>query len=216
MRVSDPQAALPAPLARSSAAIAGGTPVHDGVIRSPLWAFSLLRRLAQLLDQLGFLPFEPPHLTYPTRVHRWKSGRPALRLCTEEDFLDDLHLFLTERKVRQVPAREAFPDAILNGSKLDLFNLYKEVCQRGGIKMGNGINWKGQIFTNMSNYTSVNKMTGVGHALKRHYQIYLAEYEKAHPEDVRSDSCAVCGGGEEKATDWVGCDHCESWGPFIM
>jgi hypothetical protein len=30
----------------------------------------------------------------------------------------------------------------------------------------------------MSNFTAVNKMTGVGNALKKHYQMYLTEYEK--------------------------------------
>jgi hypothetical protein len=52
--------------------------------------------------------------------------------------------------------------------------------------MGNGINWKGQIFSNMSNYTAVNKMTGVGNALKKHYQMYLTEYEKVQPLDPPS------------------------------
>jgi hypothetical protein len=45
-------------------------------------------------------------------------------------------------------------------------------------RLGNGINWKGQIFPHLRNYTEVNKMTGVGNALKRHYQVYLEEYEK--------------------------------------
>ncbi len=53
MRVSDPQTAVPAPMARSSAAIAGGGPVHDGVIRSSLWAYCLLRRLAQVRYSLS-------------------------------------------------------------------------------------------------------------------------------------------------------------------
>jgi len=30
--------------------------------------------------------------------------------------------------------RDTFPDAILNGAKLDLFALYKEVVSRGGFK----------------------------------------------------------------------------------
>lgn len=48
MRVAEPQTAVSAPMARSSAAIAGGGAVHDGVMRSSLWAYSLLRRLAQV------------------------------------------------------------------------------------------------------------------------------------------------------------------------
>lgn len=45
--------------------------------------------------------------------------------------------------------------------------------------MGNGINWKGQVFPRMRNFTASNRMTGVGNALKRLYQRYLAEYEQA-------------------------------------
>lgn len=63
--------------------------------------------------------------------------------------------------------------AVLNGSKLDLFSLYREVVARGGFKVGNGINWKGQIFPRMKNYTENNKMTGVGNALKKHYRCEL-------------------------------------------
>ena len=43
--------------------------------------------------------------------------------------------------------------------------------------MGNGINWKGQIFPKLNNFTAHNRMTGVGNALKRHYTLYLLEYE---------------------------------------
>ena len=44
--------------------------------------------------------------------------------------------------------------------------------------MGNGINWKGQVFPRMRNFTASHKMTGVGNALKRHYQLFLLEYEQ--------------------------------------
>lgn len=73
--------------------------------------------------------------------------------------------------------KEKFPEAVLNGVQLDLFNLYKEVMSRGGFRVGNGINWKGQVFPKMRNWTANHKMTGVGNALKRHYQTYLLEYE---------------------------------------
>jgi hypothetical protein len=46
-------------------------------------------------------------------------------------------------------------------------------------RMGNGINWKGQVFPALGNYTAHNRMTGVGNALKRHYLLYLADYEQA-------------------------------------
>jgi hypothetical protein len=44
--------------------------------------------------------------------------------------------------------------------------------------MGNGINWKGQVFPAMANFTAHNRMTGVGNALKRHYMLYLLDYEQ--------------------------------------
>lgn len=45
-------------------------------------------------------------------------------------------------------------------------------------RLGNGINWKGQVFPAMRNFTSSHRMTGVGNALKRHYVGYLQEYEQ--------------------------------------
>ena len=38
-----------------------------------------------------------------------------------------------------------FPNSVLNGNPLDLFNLYRSVVDRGGFKMGNAINWKGEV-----------------------------------------------------------------------
>jgi len=37
--------------------------------------------------------------------------------------------------------------------------MHLQVVSRGGFHVGNGINWKGQIFAKMRNHTSVNKMT---------------------------------------------------------
>jgi hypothetical protein len=34
-----------------------------------------------------------------------------------------------------------------------------QVVSRGGFYVGNGINWKGQVFSKMSNHTVTNKMT---------------------------------------------------------
>ena len=44
--------------------------------------------------------------------------------------------------------------------------------------MGNGINWKGQIFPKMQNFTPTHKMTGIGNALKTKYQQLLLDYER--------------------------------------
>jgi hypothetical protein len=38
---------------------------------------------------------------------------------------------------------------------------------------------------------------------------------QAHPADVLSDRCIICGSGEEQGlTDWIACDSCESWVHF--
>jgi hypothetical protein len=67
---------------------------------------------------------------------------------------------------------------VLNGMTLDLFGLYKEVVTRGGFRVGNGINWKGQVFGRMRNWTANNRQTGVGNSLKKHYANFLWEYEQ--------------------------------------
>ncbi|CAK0786305.1 hypothetical protein CVIRNUC_009518 [Coccomyxa viridis] len=141
------------------------------------------------------------------------SRRPRLTECSEEEFLQDVCAFHRSRGVKNV-SPDNFPDAILNGRRLDVYNLYREVTTRGGFRVGNGINWKGQIFPQLNNFTAHNRMTGVGNALKRHYTLYLLEYELAHPEDMLGDTCALCARGDEQATDWVCCDRCGSWRHF--
>ena len=37
--------------------------------------------------------------------------------------------------------------------------LNNQVVSRGGFHVGNGINWKGQVFSKMRNHTILNKMT---------------------------------------------------------
>lgn len=37
---------------------------------------------------------------------------------------------------------------------------------------------------------------------------------QAHPEDVIQETCAICGGTDEAATDWVSCDSCNNWVHF--
>ena len=49
-------------------------------------------------------------------------------------------------------------------------------------RIGNGINWKGQIFPKMRNFTNSHKITGIGSTLKTKYQQYLADYEQVRPD----------------------------------
>lgn len=37
---------------------------------------------------------------------------------------------------------------------------------------------------------------------------------QAHPQDVTSSTCSICGGSDEKATDWISCDSCDKWVHF--
>ncbi|KAA0059361.1 AT-rich interactive domain-containing protein 4-like [Cucumis melo var. makuwa] len=150
----------------------------------------------------------------PLPLKKHGCGRSHIQACFEEEFLKDLLQFLALRgHSRLIPpgGLAEFPDAILNGKRLDLYNLYKEVVSRGGFRVGNGINWKGQIFSKMRNYTMTNRMTGVGNTLKRHYETYLLEYELAH-EDVDGECCLLC--HSSAAGDWVNCGFCGEWAHF--
>ncbi|GLI68742.1 hypothetical protein VaNZ11_013233 [Volvox africanus] len=184
--------------------------------------------LDDLTDGTGFVSATDPGVRGPGRpagplsdkrpnltgdLPGYTCRRPPLSSCTEAQFYDDLVDFLTLLRGKPID-RARFPEAVLNGVSLDLFSLYREVVTRGGFRVGNGINWKGQVFPRMRNWTETNKQTGVGNALKRHYQNYLWEYEVAHPEDVTLDRCVLCNGGDTVSSDWVCCDACENWAHF--
>ncbi|ONM22126.1 AT-rich interactive domain-containing protein 4 [Zea mays] len=142
------------------------------------------------------------------------SGSAQTCFDDQEDFLKDVMQFLIQRgHNRLVPhgGLAEFPDAVLNAKRLDLYNLYKEVVSRGGFYVGNGINWKGQVFSKMRNHTATNRMTGVGNTLKRHYETYLLEYELAH-DDVDGECCLLC--HSSAPGDWVNCGLCGEWAHF--
>jgi hypothetical protein len=165
----------------------------------------------------SFLPGQVsgPGSLLPPMVKPHCCNRPPMVQCKEEEFLPDLISFLETRgHGRLIPPAgvDAFPEVVLNGKRLDLYNLYKEVVSRGGFHVGNGINWKGQVFAKMRNHTSVNKMTGVGNTLKKHYEVYLLEYELAHDDVDGEECCILCGSGAEG--DWVNCSICDEWAHF--
>jgi hypothetical protein len=62
--------------------------------------------------------------------------------------------------------------------KCSTINVATFVVTRGGFHVGNGINWKGQVFGRMRNWTANNRQTGVGNSLKKHYANFLWEYEQ--------------------------------------
>ncbi|KAL3632855.1 AT-rich interactive domain-containing protein 4 [Castilleja foliolosa] len=150
----------------------------------------------------------------PLPLKKHGCGRSTLHVCSEEEFLKDVMQFLILRgHNRLIPqgGLAEFPDAVLNAKRLDLFNLYREVVTRGGFHVGNGINWKGQVFSKMRNHTVTNRMTGVGNTLKRHYETYLLEYELAH-DDVDGECCLLC--HSSAPGDWVNCGLCGEWAHF--
>ncbi|KAK3123565.1 hypothetical protein QOZ80_8AG0632820 [Eleusine coracana subsp. coracana] len=150
----------------------------------------------------------------PLPMKKHGCNRLPIQDCSEEDFLKDVMHFLIQRgHTRLVPQGGVaeFPDAVLNSKRLDLYTLYKEVVSRGGFYVGNGINWKGQVFSKMRNHTITNKMTGVGNTLKRHYETYLLEYELAH-DDVDGECCLLC--HSSAPGDWVNCGLCGEWAHF--
>ncbi|KAJ7524785.1 hypothetical protein O6H91_17G021500 [Diphasiastrum complanatum] len=156
----------------------------------------------------------PCIIPIPAMVKKHNCHREPISECSEADFLQDVMQFLMSRgHSRLIPPTglEVFPDAVLNGKRLDLYNLYREVVSRGGFGVGNGINWKGQVFAKMRNHTLTNKMTGVGNTLKKHYETYLLEYELAH-DDVGGDCCIICHSSAEG--DWVNCGMCGEWAHF--
>ncbi|MCO5598270.1 hypothetical protein L7F22_052362 [Adiantum nelumboides] len=98
----------------------------------------------------------------PIPMKKHGCNRRPMHECSEEEFRKDVMQFLISRgHGRLVPSTDVatFPDAVLNGKRLDLYNLYREVVSRGGFHVGNGINWKGQVFSKMHNHTIINKMT---------------------------------------------------------
>ncbi|KAL3143576.1 hypothetical protein ABBQ38_002373 [Trebouxia sp. C0009 RCD-2024] len=138
-------------------------------------------------------PAKEPKLSAPeTAAISWSSGRPDLAECSPRQLLEDMRLFLQVRRGKQLQA-DTFPEAILNGAQLDLNALYRAVCGRGGFATGIGVNWAGQVFPRMANYTNTHKMTGVGNALKRHYQALCLDYELAHPDDPTKQEASVSG-----------------------
>eukprot|EP00740_Mantoniella_antarctica_P002808 CAMPEP_0181348250 /NCGR_PEP_ID=MMETSP1106-20121128/73_1 /TAXON_ID=81844 /ORGANISM="Mantoniella antarctica, Strain SL-175" /LENGTH=150 /DNA_ID=CAMNT_0023460525 /DNA_START=69 /DNA_END=518 /DNA_ORIENTATION=+ len=136
----------------------------------------------------------PPTPPYILRV----LGRKPLEELTEMEFLDDLIAFLQadadDRKFAPPGSdSETFPNRKLNGVNLDLFSLYRSVVNRGGyptkervaeLKPFVAVNWAGEIFPLMANYSPGHRGTSVGHVLIQHYRSYLYRYELAHPEDI--------------------------------
>ena len=90
-------------------------------------------------------------------------------------------------------APENWPAKTLNGYKLDLFGIYRQVVARGGwgedeITCKRKINWSREIFPKLANFTSTHKATSVGHDLITSYKNYLHSYERKYADvDCNAD-----------------------------
>jgi len=121
----------------------------------------------------------------PSAVWRRGGGRGAARPlglpCREEGALSIKHspCFHPRWTLRQAGAGRSEPAQA--GRRPSAATRPQERVPPPARRLGNGINWKGQVFPRMRNFTDNNRMTGVGNALKRLYQRYLVEYEQARP-----------------------------------
>lgn len=59
------------------------------------------------------------------------SDRRGIIECSEREWMEDYCSFCSSQMGRRVTP-ETWPDAVLNGVPLDVFNLYREVVTRGG------------------------------------------------------------------------------------
>lgn len=92
-----------------------------------------------------------------------------------------------------------------------MFNLYRQVVRYGGLianegyddrgRWKGGINFAGDIFPKMKNWTANNRATSVGNQLLNNYKKFLLHYEKAwsvvdlgrRVSKPRGDVASVCG-----------------------
>lgn len=125
-------------------------------------------------------------------AHRYvaSAGRPSLSKCTAEEFEVDLANFLVARGEDQLATFVREKRITCNNSPLDVFGLYREVIKRGGFMANErydergrwigGINFAGEIFPKMKNYTINNRATSVGNQLLNNYKKFLLSYERAY------------------------------------
>lgn len=115
----------------------------------------------------------------------WISSRPLLSECEESQFMSDLAAFLTLKLGRNDVS--SYLDVSINGSKLDLFGLYKAVCRNGGYEAASvKLDWERHVFPAMRNWIQSQDYpkSAIVNALKMYYQQFLLEYEHAHPHDI--------------------------------
>eukprot|EP00884_Botryococcus_braunii_P005436 jgi/Botrbrau1/14894/Bobra.0248s0011.2 len=122
--------------------------------------------------------------------HMMSCSRRSLEQMTEEEFLQDLVAFLTERNELDLAKQLTNKRVTCNNRPLDIFNLYREVMRRGGFleneqydqqgRWKGRINFAGEIFKKLTNFTENNKATSVGNQLMSNYKKFLLAYEVAH------------------------------------
>jgi hypothetical protein len=98
--------------------------------------------------------------------------------------------------------RKSPDEQLLNGMRIDVATLYREVCRLGGMSASETaplLCWK-RIYELMWNATNTaGNPTAVSFALHTFYTTHLLAYQQAHPEDVSELLCPLCRKNEAPA-----------------
>ncbi|KAK9787109.1 hypothetical protein WJX73_001287 [Symbiochloris irregularis] len=124
------------------------------------------------------------------RLHMAKCTRPSLTACSEREFEADLYAFLEQRGEEALATKLRNKQITCNNLPLDIFGLYREVVGVGGFtcneryddtnRWKGGINFAGEVFPKLRNWTANNRATSVGNQLHTNYRKFLLAYELAH------------------------------------
>ncbi|KAK9812968.1 hypothetical protein WJX72_006606 [[Myrmecia] bisecta] len=124
------------------------------------------------------------------RRHRANCMRPPLSQCTESQFERDLLMYLEGRGEGNLAKLLREKRVTCNNTPIDIFGLYREVTRNGGFlanerydaygRWVGGINFAGQIFPKMRNYTQNHRATSIGNQLLSNYRKFLVAYEVCH------------------------------------
>ena len=165
---------------------------------------------ATILAQQASLPMDYAYDAHPSLFpssgdltngagpHHFSTMRPPLDGCSEVTFVQDLLYFLSAGASHAVDVDSMgvplWPEVYLNEIRLDVFNLYRGVVERGGFDVvfpeTDDLNAdtpspaQEEVFREMRNYKE--GTIGVGGVLRAHYEYLLLKYEsERYDDDVR-------------------------------
>ena len=160
-------------------------------------------RDARRFPDMPFCPARPKANRGTVRDERWT--RPALRECSQEDFMLDFMRFHHARGRDWERCWSNLDRALARtGAPMDCMHLYRMICALGGFVNRESAKTRlsmTEIFKLMFNYYENHTMTDVGNRLLNAYENYFWEYELAHEDDVSRGTCRSCGGGIFHSSD---------------